>query len=78
MKKTDPTAIPGGKASTPSGASTPQQKAPSCGTRDPETGGITYSTKTGGQVQGKILAQWITVSEDQAEDFEVHEKPNHE
>lgn len=72
-KKTNPTAIPGGKASTPSTSSSSQEKAPSCGKRDPDHGGMTYDTKTGGMVQSKILAQWITVSEDQVEDFEVQE-----
>ena len=45
--KTDPTAIPGGKASTPGSSSTPKQKAPSYGRRDPASGGKVYRTGNG-------------------------------
>lgn len=45
--KTNPTAAPGGKASTPGSSSSPKQKAPSCGRRDPASGGMVYRTGGG-------------------------------
>ena len=46
-KRTDPTKIPGGKASTPVASPSSGPKTPSCGKRDPGTGGMTYGIKTG-------------------------------
>lgn len=71
--KTDPTAIPGGKASGgPKASPGSAAKTPSCGKRDPNNGGITYGGKTGGMLRvSKLLAQWVTVQEDQAEDFKT-------
>jgi hypothetical protein len=46
-KKTNPTAIPGGSASTPKSSPSSAPKTPSSGERNSDNGGMTYGTKTG-------------------------------
>jgi len=79
--RTDPTKIPGGKATGgPKAPPSSAAKTPSCGHRSPDNGGMVYGhEKTGGMLRvSKLLAQWVNVEADQVEDFQSSPMPEHE